>query len=79
MEVIYLQILFFNVLINLSEATDFPSFYIEYIFIEAFLTMISLFIVRFIAFIYPYFAYRKALVIVISFLTFKGTTHAYLL
>ena len=35
-EVIYLQILFLYVLINLSSTTDFPSFCIEYISISFF-------------------------------------------
>ena len=41
-EVMYLYILFFMVLINVSASTDFPSFYTEYISVAFFLDMISL-------------------------------------
>ena len=40
-QVMYLQILFFKVLIKLSAITDFPSLYVEYISMSFFLTMIS--------------------------------------
>ena len=50
-EVLYLQILFFRILINLSPTTGFPSLFVEYIAISFFQPWFQLFAVKFTAFI----------------------------
>ena len=84
----YLSILFFKVLINLSAITDFPLS-LEYICISLFskndfidplynslpFSIHILFGVRYDS----SKIFRKTLVVVIPVLSFKGTTHAYLL
>ena len=52
-EVLYLQILFFRILINLSPTTGFPSLFVEYIAISFFQPWFQLFAVKFTAFINP--------------------------
>ena len=85
----YLEILVLRVLINLSAATNFPSLCIEYVSISLsfnhFLKEIlsnSLPLSTYILFgivLDSFKNFWKALVIVISYLSFKATTQAYLL
>ena len=88
-EVIHLQILFFKVLINLSAATDFPSLCVDctsislscnHNFIDLLQNLLPLSTHILLGLHMALLkTFRKALVTAITFLSFKGTTHACLL
>ena len=77
-----LKILFFNVLINISATTDFPSLYVEYISILFIFTksLKELLINPYFIWL-PFFLdyFLNALTILTPFLSVIGTTQEYLL